>query len=189
MVIGIFSFIAAGSEAQVYSTRTAYLLWIGSFIIPGLHRFYLGKVGSGLRYLFTWGLGGIGTIYDGITMPDQVRQANLKLRMQGLLEDDLDARAELTYGRERPLSDSGRSRQPTESPEHVILRVAKANHGLASPAEIALEGNISTDTAREQLDSLVDKGIAEVRVRKNGTIVYAFPDFLDEQGSVDLEHY
>ena len=174
----------------MYSTRTAYLLWLASFFgVSGLHRLYIGKIGSGIIYLLTWGLFGLGTIYDGITMPDQVRQANLRLRMRGMLDDDLDEAAELAYGRERPLPGPGRSRPPAESPEHVILRVAKANHGIASPAEIALEGNLSTDAAREQLDSLVDKGIGEVRVRKNGSLVYVFPDFLDEQGSADLEQY
>ncbi|MEE8441279.1 MAG: TM2 domain-containing protein [Spirochaetia bacterium] len=174
----------------MYTTRISYLLWLASFFgAAGLHRLYLGKIGSGIVYLFTWGLFGFGTIYDGITMPDQVREANLRLRMRGMLDDEFDEDAELGYRRNRGLPDTGRSPRSTESPEHVILRVAKANHGLASPAEIALEGNLSTDAAREQLDSLVDKGIGEVRVRKNGTLVYVFLDFLDDQGSADLEPY
>ncbi|MFW6232063.1 MAG: hypothetical protein ACOC37_03310, partial [Spirochaetota bacterium] len=59
----------------------------------------------------------------------------------------------------------------------------------ASPAQVALEGKLSTDDAREQLDKLVDKGIGEVRVRKSGSIAYVFPDFLDDTGAADLERF
>jgi TM2 domain-containing membrane protein YozV len=60
------------------STKTAYLLMLGNFIaIAGLNRFYVGKIGSGLLYLFTFGLFGIGTIYDLFVVPNQVRYANL----------------------------------------------------------------------------------------------------------------
>lgn len=39
-----------------------FLCWIlGVF---GVHRFYTGKYGTGLLWFFTWGLGGIGVIYD-----------------------------------------------------------------------------------------------------------------------------
>ncbi|HKJ84711.1 MAG TPA: TM2 domain-containing protein, partial [Spirochaetia bacterium] len=56
----------------MYSTKTAYLLWLASFFgVSGLHRLYMGKIGTGILFLMTWGLGGLGTIYDGITMPDQ----------------------------------------------------------------------------------------------------------------------
>lgn len=168
----------------MYSVRTAYLLWIGSWFIPGLHRFYLGKIGTGLLYLFTGGLFGIGTIYDAITMSTQVREANMKLRMRGMLEEGYDE--DLDFRRDRPLPGPAEKR---ESPEHVILRVARARHGLASPAEVALEGNLTTDAAQEQLDALVNKGIGEVRVRKTGSIVYVFHDFLDDEGAAELEAY
>jgi hypothetical protein len=173
----------------VYSTRTAYLLWFASFFgVAGLHRLYLGKVGSGILYFLTWGLFGLGTIYDAITMPDQVREARLKARMRRALDDRLDEIDEIGFERpgrrERSLPTENR-----ESPEHVILRVAKANHGIASPAQVALEGKISTDDAREQLDKLVDKGIGEVRVRKSGSLAYVFPDFLDDTGAADLERF
>ena len=172
----------------MYSTRTAYLLWFASFFgFAGLHRFYLGKFGSGILYLMTWGLFGFGTIYDAITMPDQVREARLKMRMRRALDDRLDELEDLGEGRRHNRSSAG---QPeSESPEHIILRVAKANHGIANPAQVALEGKISTDDAREQLDKLVDKGIGEGRVRKSGSIAYAFPDFLDDTGAADLERF
>lgn len=41
---------------------------IGLFGFGGLHRMYVGKVGSGLLYFFTYGLCGIGTIVDIIAI-------------------------------------------------------------------------------------------------------------------------
>ena len=74
--------------------------------------------------------------------------------------------------------------------EELIESATEKRHLTAGQAaEIALEGNLPTDAAQEQLDALVNKGVGEVRVRKNGSLVYVFPDFLDEQGSADLEQY
>lgn len=43
----------------------------------GLHRFYLGKWITGIIWLFTGGLLGIGFIYDWLTLNEQVNQANM----------------------------------------------------------------------------------------------------------------
>jgi TM2 domain-containing membrane protein YozV len=44
--------------------------------IFGLHRFYQGKVGTGLLYLCTGGLLGAGIVYDFWTLNEQISQAN-----------------------------------------------------------------------------------------------------------------
>ena len=42
----------------------------------GFHRFYLGKIGTGLIYLLTLGLLGIGIIYDYWTLNEQISSVN-----------------------------------------------------------------------------------------------------------------
>lgn len=42
----------------------------------GLHRFYMGKIGTGLIYLCTLGLFGIGIIYDFWTLNEQISARN-----------------------------------------------------------------------------------------------------------------
>ena len=44
----------------------------------GFHRFYLGKIGTGLIYLFSLGLFGIGIIYDYWTLNEQISSTNLE---------------------------------------------------------------------------------------------------------------
>src|SRR6056297_2177074 len=64
----------------MYQIGMAYLLWLPSlFGVAGLHRFYIGKVGTGLLYLLTGGLLGLGTLYDAVTLPNQVQEANYRL--------------------------------------------------------------------------------------------------------------
>ena len=56
------------------------MLWLLSgFGILGLHRFYLGKPLSGILWMLTFGLGGVGSLYDLFTLGGQVDEANAKL--------------------------------------------------------------------------------------------------------------
>ena len=170
------------------SVRMAYLFWLPSlFGIAGLQRLYIGKVGTGLLYLLTGGLLGIGTLYDAITLPHQVREARFQMRLREALDYDEDLHVSSGY-RTRREGEPRRARSAAAI-EQVILRTARNNGGVTTPAEVALEGNITTDKAKEYLEKLVSKGFAEVRVKSSGVVVYVFPEFTDEHRQSGFENF
>lgn len=66
------------------STGVAYLLWLPSlFFVCGLQRFYVGKPVTGLIWLFTFGLLGVGQLLDLVLIPGMVESANLNLAVYG----------------------------------------------------------------------------------------------------------
>lgn len=155
---------------KTFSLQTAYILWVPSlFGFAGLHRFYLGKIGTGVLYFITGGLFGIGTIYDLFSMPRIVRDARLSRLPYS--DEALSGEWTVLLGG-----------KPKDSIERVILRTAKLNHGITTPSDVALEGDFSIEQARTKLEELAAKGFAEMRIRESGTVVYAFPDFLSKTG-------
>ncbi len=57
----------------------AYLLWFLLGLL-GVHKFYLGKMGWGILYIFTGGSFLIGWLVDIFTIPSQVRRYNEQIR-------------------------------------------------------------------------------------------------------------
>jgi TM2 domain-containing membrane protein YozV len=52
---------------------TAYLLWLGGlFGFAGLHRFYTGRIWTGILWFFTWGLFGFGQFFDLLLIPNMI---------------------------------------------------------------------------------------------------------------------
>jgi TM2 domain-containing membrane protein YozV len=56
----------------------AYLLWFFLGAV-GAHKFYLGRIGMGVLYVFTGALFGIGWLVDLFTLPTQTQAANARL--------------------------------------------------------------------------------------------------------------
>lgn len=82
-IVDVFLIPAMADEADRKYERGWFdfsLAW-GLLVLFGLfggHRFYLGKFGTGLIYLLTGGLLGLGIVYDLCTLNDQVAEQNQK---------------------------------------------------------------------------------------------------------------
>jgi hypothetical protein len=171
------------SEASVYNLFIAYMLWfISGFGALGFHRFYLGKIPTGILWMCTGGLGMVGALYDFFTLPRQVAEANLREELRQSLNGPRHASNNLNW---RYAEDAQARVVSKDSIERTVLRLAKQNKGIVTASELALEGGISIDEAKKALEKLVDQGYAELRVRKTGTLVYTFPEFMDTDSPLE----
>jgi len=108
----------------MYSVGIAYLFWLFSgFGALGFHRFYLGKILTGLLWMCTGGLGMVGSVYDFLTLPGQVREANIR---QAILDsylgrNDNQSWRNSTNNQSRYNSDDNRSWRNVDDGEvHIV---------------------------------------------------------------------
>jgi len=172
----------------MYSVGLAYILWLLSGCgALGFHRFYLGKIPTGLLWMFTGGLGMIGSVYDFFTLPGQVREANIRNALYNQeykrfrRSEQINRQEEnWRYANDANYKVINKKGREKDSVEHVILKLARENKGILSVSEVALGADIPIDEAKKCLDTLVSKGFAELRVRKSGSLVYIIPDMADK---------
>jgi TM2 domain-containing membrane protein YozV len=63
-----------------YSAAWVLLTFLGIF---GIHRFYMGKLLTGIVFLLTGGLLGVGILYDLWTLNGQISEINQRQQMAG----------------------------------------------------------------------------------------------------------
>ena len=64
-------------DVDAKSKGKAYLFWfVGIFGILGLHRFYLGRIGTGIGWLLSGGVLGLGALYDLFALSQMVDEQN-----------------------------------------------------------------------------------------------------------------
>ena len=174
----------------MYSTFIAYVLWLFSGCgALGFHRFYLGKIATGVLWMFTGGLGMVGAIYDFFTLPGQVREANIQKALfdrsnvqhhPGSARPEARGQVNWRYANDAQYKVVNNEAVKKDHPERAILKLAKENKGILTVSEVALGADIPIEEAKNCLEALVSKGFAELRVRKSGSLVYVIPDMMDK---------
>jgi len=132
---------------------------LGFMGAAGIHRFYLGKPVTGLLYLFTGGLFGIGTVIDLIRMPTLVNLSNYQM----LLERNATQHA-FRHNTEPVITNS----------ERDILQCAQRNGGRVTIQRVALDTGLSLAKAKAELDKLKAGAFCTLDIDIDGNDVYLF---------------
>jgi hypothetical protein len=88
----------------------------------------------------------------------------------------------------RVFSGASSRRQRELSREQRILRLAMAQQGTVTIAQIAVHTGLLVDDATEALEELVHKGVAEIDSDDDGDLFYRFPGLEEDMGNaVELD--
>ena len=154
------------SPQQVQDRKKAsYLLWLGILLgIGGLHRLYNGKYVSGILWLCTYGLFGVGQLVDLLLISDMAehRQWQLSGRLSKLDAQPVVA-AEVS-------KDTLMVR---------LLRLASLHGGQLTVTQAVMETGRSFEDIEAELKTMVKSGYADVTNRPDsGVVVYEFPELM-----------
>lgn len=149
----------------------AYILWAGCFLgVCGLHRLYNGRIGTGLLWLFTFGLAGIGQFIDLFAIPRMVEEANNRLALQGV-----DPRDVIAAGGAQALLPGRRKPRTTEEFQVALVRAAEENGGRLTVAEGVAATGRSFKDVQQQLNEMAVAGYIELDSDDLGQEYYRFP--------------
>jgi TM2 domain-containing membrane protein YozV len=143
----------------------AYILWFFTGVWGG-HHFYLGRPGKGLLYLFTCGLCIFGWIYDFFTLGRQVDDENMRI----------DYRHGFSSQRIVISHDRANVRFSTMagfSAEKQIL-VLSSHNPVLTVRQIVAGTNLDVEEVETTLAKLVERGIARLRIDREGRVSYDF---------------
>lgn len=163
---------------QQNSKGMAFLLWLPClFFVCGIHRFYLGRPLSGLLYLLTFGLFGVGQLVDLLLLPGMVEEANTKNAALQALAEKRALRAAGMHPH-LALPPGPMALVEVESPEKFrvkLLQAAAQYGGKLSVTQGVMATGKTFEEVEHVLDDMVKSGYVDVTNDDNtGVVVYNF---------------
>lgn len=156
-------------KEAVSNTAISYLFWTaGLFGFCGLHRLYNGKIASGLLWMTTFGLLGIGQFVDLAYIPDMAEARSKRLRNRQYQQHQFGqaSMVQATQSQAAPLT-------------LQLLKLAKQNNGRVTVTDAVLATEAPFSEVEHELKELVKSGYAHVsNDAVSGVVVYEIPELV-----------
>ena len=154
------------------NTGYSYLLWAAwLFGLGGCHRLYNGKIVTGLLWLFTGGLFGIGQFVDLFLIPGMVEEHNAKVRAKlGISSQGVPL-----YQSNGAIAMKASAPQTSQQLMVALLRSAATKGGKLSVTQGVMATGASFEQVEETFMEMLKSGYVSVdNDPETGIVIYHF---------------
>lgn len=157
------------TEKSLNKVSSSYLLWFACFFqLYGLHRIYNGKIRTGILYLCTFGLFGVGQFVDLFMLPNMVDDYNIKLKARMGISG-------VGVPLWQPAIASTIVKPTREQLMVKLLKAAEARGGKLSVTQAVMDTGISFAEVEAILKEMLKKGYVGVGNHPDtGVVIYHF---------------
>ena len=154
-------------KQQEVDPGVAYILWaFGLMGFCGIHRFYSGKITSGLIYFLTFGFLGVGQVVDLFLIPGMTREKNMRLLYQATVDARNNNPQVTLVEKEEP---------EAKDPMLVLLKAAAANNNALSVGQVMLATELPIEQVEKLLNKALKQGLAHIdNDEQTGAVRYYF---------------
>ncbi|MEN9518666.1 MAG: hypothetical protein RLZZ381_1254 [Cyanobacteriota bacterium] len=155
-------------QKQEVDPGVAYILWtFGLMGFCGIHRFYSGKITSGLVYFLTFGFFGVGQFVDLFLIPGMTRERNMRLLYEATVEARNNS-PQVTLVQPEVIAKKS-------DPMLILLRAAATHDNVLSVGQAMLATELPLERVEVLLSQALKQGLAHIdNDEQTGAVRYYF---------------